>query len=738
MKISSLRNILMLFVIFTAFSTSFIQGQNRVFVKTSTDGGVEFTAYGDHATWETATFDLQAAIDALSVLVDGGEVWVQSATYYPTDEIPGAPGGNTKYQSFMLRNKVRVIGGFAGAETAISERADYGYEETNATTLSGEMQQDANPVNNSFHVVFAEDGTDDTAILEGFVITQGYAENGIAPNGRGGGIHTRFGGVFRECYIIDNYAESGGGVYAYKGGTFEDCIIETNIAQEDEADEEGKGGGVYTNLGGVFINCIFHSNQAFNGGGVYCEHSLIDPDSKIPQFINCAMGNNQAKNKGGGIFIFNGGEIVSCLVANNEVPDANQAGESGGIHLQEGGEVVNCTVVNNHTYEIGTGISIDDGVDDTPDGPALSILNTFLWGNTQTFFGVANQFHPSIKVGYLSYCAIQDYTPGDPDTNRGLEAVNATGPMFYQPTTFAGLATNETQFDELVNSDWGFGLEAPGLNAGDPTTTGLPATDFEGNPRVVKEIVDIGAVETLYYTITPSATGAGTIVPSVPTNVLFNGALDIVLTPDDGYGRKVATDNGYDIRDQISESNTYALTEIITDHTIVVEYALVYSVNVTVGENGSVDLPNENIVVEGEDFVLTITPDPGFEIATFTDNGPVDPNDLVDAGDGKSSYTIASIAENHDVNVTFAVTTALKKPASQKVALYPNPTADRFFIIGVEGNLSIYNHLGQLIKKVSQEETRKGVTVMDLNPGIYLVECNAGGKMKVFRLVVKK
>ncbi|MBI9064109.1 MAG: T9SS type A sorting domain-containing protein, partial [Marinilabiliaceae bacterium] len=594
------------------------------------------------------------------------------------------------------------------------------------------------PLNNSFHVVFAEDGTDDTAILEGFVITQGYAENGIAPHGRGGGIHARFGGVFRECYIVDNYAENGGGVYTYKGGTFEDCTIETNIAQEDETDEEGKGGGVYVNLGGVFTNCIIHSNQGFNGGGVYTEHSLTDPESKIPQFINCAMGNNQAKNKGGGIFILNGGEIMSCLVANNEVPDANQEGESGGIHLQEGGEVVNCTVVNNHCYEVGTGIAIDDGADNTPQGPTLAILNTFLWGNTQTFFGVANQFHPASKVEYLSYCAIQDYTPGESDTNIGLDAVNATGPMFYQPTTFAGLATNETQLDELVNSDWGFGLEAPGLNAGDPTTTGLPATDFEDNPRVVKEIVDIGAIETLYYTITPSATGAGTIVPSVPTNVLFNGALDIVLTPDDGYGRKVATDNGGDISEEINESNTYALTNISKDHIIVVEYALEYSVNVTVGENGSVDKPNENIVVEGKDFELIITPDPGFEISTVTDNGPVDPNDLVDAGEGKSSYTIESIAENHDVNVTFAVITALKHPELQKVALYPNPTADRFFINGVEGKVSIYNHLGQLIKKVGHEEARKGVKVMDLNQGIYLVECSAGGKMKVFRLVVRK
>jgi len=737
MKNSTLRFILMLFVLFTAFNTFQLPGQTRVFVKTLADGGGAFSGYGDHATWGTATYDLQSAIDALSVLMDGGEVWVQSGIYYPTDEIPGAPGGNTKYQSIMMRNKVRIVGGFAGTETEISQRTNYGYEEINATTLSGELQQDASPVNNAFHVIYAEDGTDDTAILEGFVITQGYAENGIAPNGRGGGIHTRFGGIYRECYLVDNYAESGGAIYAYKGGTFEDCIIETNIAQEDESDEDGKGGGVYANLGGIFTNCIFHSNQAFNGGGVYTEHSLTDPESKIPQFINCAMGNNQAKNKGGGIFIFNGGEIMSCLVANNEVPDANQAGESGGIHMQEGGSVVNCTVVNNHCYEVGTGISIDDGADDTPDGPILSILNTFLWGNTQTF-GVSNQFHPSSKGGYLSYCAIQDYTPGDPDTNTGLNAVNASGPMFYQPTTFTGLATNETQLDELVNSDWGFGLEAPGLNAGDPTTTGLPPIDFEGNPRVVKVIVDIGAIETLYYTISSSATGTGTINPDGETNVLSNGALDIVLSPDAGYGIKVATDNGEDVLDEIDVTNTYALTAINADHVFLAEYAFEYSVNVTVGENGSVDLPNENSVFEGDDFVLTITPDPGFEISTFTDNGDDVSGDLADAGDGKSSYTIESIAENHDVNVTFAVTTALKTPDLQKVALYPNPTTDRFFITGVEGNVSIYNHLGQLVKKESHEEVSNGVNVTDLYPGIYLVECVTNGKTKIFRLVVRK
>lgn len=385
MKTFTLRTFLMLFILFTAFNTTFLQGQTRVFVKTNADGGVAFTAYGDHASWATATNDLQAAIDDLSALLDGGEVWVQSGTYYPTDDIPGAPGGDTKYQSFMLRNNVRIIGGFAGTETEITQRTEYGYQETNATILSGELQEDGDPVNNAFHVIFAADGTDDTAILEDFVITQGYAENGVPPNGRGGGIHARFGGVFRSCYIVGNYAENGGGVYTYKGGTFEKCIIESNLAQEDLADLEGKGGGVYANLGGTFTNCIIHSNTAFNGGGVYIEHSLSDGQSVIPEFINCAMGNNQAGNKGGGIFILNGGKVMSCLVVNNEVPDVNSDGEGGGIHLQEGGEIVNGTVANNHTYEIGTGISIDDGVDDTPDGPILSIQNTLLWGNTQTF-----------------------------------------------------------------------------------------------------------------------------------------------------------------------------------------------------------------------------------------------------------------------------------------------------------------------------------------------------------------
>ncbi|TAJ12487.1 T9SS C-terminal target domain-containing protein [Marinilabiliaceae bacterium JC017] len=729
-------------VIITAINLSFIWGQTKVYVKTD---GVNFNAIANHVTWETATHDLQAAIDALGDLENGGEVWVKSGIYYPTVDIPSAPENNTntKYQSFMLRNNVRVIGGFAGSEATIDARVDYDFGEANATILSGELQQDGEPANNSFHVVFAAGGTDETAILEGFVITQGYAENGLDPNGRGGGIHTRTGGTFRECYIVDNYAENGGGIYAYKGGVFENCTIESNEAREDGSNANGLGGGVYVNLGGVFNNCIIHSNTAYSGGGVYLEHSLTDIESVIPQLINCGIGSNQAKNKGAGIFILNGGQVVSSIVANNEVPDVNQAGESGGIHIQEGGEVINCTVVNNHVYEVGSGIAIDDGEDNTPDSGTLSVLNTILWGNTRSF-GVSEpfQYHPSTASEYFSYCAIQNYTPGDSDTNIGVDADNAAGPMFYGPTLFTGSASDDTELLEIANSDWGFGLTSPCLDTGDPITSNLPDLDFDGNPRVVKSIVDLGALETLYFTVASSSTGSGTINPDGNTNVLSEGSLNIVLDPADGFGIKVAQDNGSDVLGQLTDNGngtfTYALSNVIADHVFAAEFVSEYTVAVTVGADGSVDFPGDNSVFNGDDFNLIITPDQGYEVAAFTVDTDDEKGNLVPDGNGSSSYEILNVSADHDIQVTFSFVSAIKAKEREQIRLYPNPAKDKLYMTGVDGNVSLYNNLGQLIKIFSGEELNAGVSVVDLISGVYFVQCSIAGEEKVLKLVIEK
>jgi hypothetical protein len=93
------------------------------------------------------------------------EIWVRGSasgiTYKP---------GTTRDSTFLLQNKVKIYGGFAGTETEIFERDPV----ANLTILSGEIGSPTTTQDNCHHVVSAIGALQfpDT-ILDGFTITGG-------------------------------------------------------------------------------------------------------------------------------------------------------------------------------------------------------------------------------------------------------------------------------------------------------------------------------------------------------------------------------------------------------------------------------------------------------------------------------------------------------------------------------------------------------------------------------------
>ena len=114
--------------------------------------------------------DLQYAI---SQAVSGDEVWVKAGIYLPTypattDPAPDPPPPPDRTISFTLKNGVAIYGGFGGAETTRGERNP----ESNFTILSGDIGIIGDAADNSYHVI-ANTGLDNSAILDGFIITAG-------------------------------------------------------------------------------------------------------------------------------------------------------------------------------------------------------------------------------------------------------------------------------------------------------------------------------------------------------------------------------------------------------------------------------------------------------------------------------------------------------------------------------------------------------------------------------------
>jgi hypothetical protein len=105
---------------------------------------------------------------ALGLATATDKIWVALGTYYPTT-------GTDRTVSFTLKNGVGLYGGFDGTETLLTERDPI----TNVTILSGDIGTTSNINDNSYHVVTSSD-RDNSAVLDGFTITNGNA-NGTAP-----------------------------------------------------------------------------------------------------------------------------------------------------------------------------------------------------------------------------------------------------------------------------------------------------------------------------------------------------------------------------------------------------------------------------------------------------------------------------------------------------------------------------------------------------------------------------
>jgi hypothetical protein len=88
-----------------------------IYVKADAGGG------NDGSSWLDAYTDLQVA---LAVAAAGDSIWVAAGTYKPT-------AGTSRTATFLMKNGVALIGGFAGVETSVSVRSE---PRARTTTLS--------------------------------------------------------------------------------------------------------------------------------------------------------------------------------------------------------------------------------------------------------------------------------------------------------------------------------------------------------------------------------------------------------------------------------------------------------------------------------------------------------------------------------------------------------------------------------------------------------------------------
>ncbi len=221
------------------------------------------------------------------------------------------------------------------------------------------------------------------------------------------------------------------------------------------------GGGIYASESSEYIitNCIIENNQANLGAGIYNEA----PEGKVS---NCTFTNNTATEHGGGIYIlYSGLKVANSIFSQNQAGDTEGAGGGAIFNAYSYPKITNSTFSGN-LARAGTEGGAIFNKDSDPE-----ITNCILWGN---------------MAGYGPEIA-------DDETSKPVVLFsNIDWPGF------AGTDGNIRMMPGWVNpveNDYHLKSDSPCINTGTNEAPDLAETDFEGDPRIVEEKVDMGADE---------------------------------------------------------------------------------------------------------------------------------------------------------------------------------------------------------------------------------------------------
>lgn len=326
--------------------------------------------------------------------------------------------------------------------------------------------------------------------------------------GYGGGIHCATGSapILDANSVTKNEAEWGGGIQCHQASPIiTGNVVEQNVAYHGGGlacmnhadplvlesvfrnnDAQSHGGGLYADgfSSPSIRRNLISENEAFGGGGVFISNDFS------ADFDRNEVTSNVAHNGGGLYFLGNcTADITNNLIAMNHADSRGGGVYSDNCDLT----VTNDTIIDNVALYEGGGYWADEAND--------VIRNTILWGN-QSPSAPQLRLHHSFGtcVVDISHCIVAGGLAG---TSTHVLSTLVWG---------AGMIDADPLFVDPLAGDDHLRFESPARDAGLETAPGLPATDFEGDPRAAGGAPDIGRDEFhLHLYLTGDATPGGTV-----------------------------------------------------------------------------------------------------------------------------------------------------------------------------------------------------------------------------------
>ena len=255
---------------------------------------------------------------------------------------------------------------------------------------------------------------------------------------------------------------------------FSSAVIRGNIIQNNYAAGVDIGGLGATQ---VLDNTISANGSIVNPLGGITLHGAGHPIIRGNRIIN-----NLAR-EGGGINMVN---FSDAVIVQNLIM-GNHAEEGGGVYWlvifsAHGPTLVNNTIVDNQAVR-GSGI-FADGYDGETELVNNIIVGTL--GSTAVYCGNFTSNSPRFNFNDVFSPQGTAYG-GDCQNKTGMNGNISADPLFVNP----------------IAGDYHLRPGSPSIDAGDNTSPNLPATDFDGNPRVQDGngdgvvVIDMGAYEAL-------------------------------------------------------------------------------------------------------------------------------------------------------------------------------------------------------------------------------------------------